>query len=145
MHWGIYSVDRDSNAVKREKPQPGWEKIRVQVDPGAVDTVTPKDTAAGISMKPSEASQKGIGFVAASGTRIENYGEKRVIGYTDDWHGISMNMQCADVKKTLGSAHRMNQNGNVAVLDGTSRFTVNKGTNKVTLIEYVNGQRSVDG
>ena len=49
-------------------------------------------------------------------------------------------MQCARVKKTLGSAHKTNQNGNVIIVDGKGSFMVNKVTGKHAPIEYENGQ-----
>ena len=106
--------------------------------------MTPKDTAPAFKTSPTEASAKGIGFVAANGTRIRNYGEKKVIGYTSEGEGVSMRMQCADVKKTLASVHRMNQGGNVVVLDGTKSYMVNKKSGTKTRIKYENGQYVFD-
>ena len=81
-----------------------------------------------------------MGFVAANGTKIKNYGEKKVIGYTDDGEGVSLKMQCADVKKTLGSVHKMDQGGNVVVLDGNRSYMVNKKTMQKTRIQYEDGK-----
>ena len=39
-------------------------------------------------------SKRGIGFVAANGSGIKNYGEKRIAGYTDDGEGVSMRVHC---------------------------------------------------
>ena len=136
----IGCVDRICREVNAVASTPGWERIRVQVDSGAVDTVTPKCTASAFKLKPTEASRRGIGFVAANGTRIQNYGEKKVIGYTDGGEGVSMKMQCADVQKTLASVHRMNQGGNVVVLDGANSYMVNKESKHKTRIGYENGQ-----
>ena len=86
----IGSVDRSVNSVQPTAQEPGWERIRVQVDSGAIDTVTPKETAQGIPLKPTEASKSGKAYMAANGSRVANYGEKRVVGYTDDWTGISI-------------------------------------------------------
>ena len=91
-------------------------------------------------MKPTEASKAGKGYVAANGSKIANYGEKKVLGFTDDWTGISMNTQCADARKTLASVHRMNQGGNAVMLDGKDSYLVNKATGKKTKIEYEDGQ-----
>ncbi len=65
--------------MKRERP--GWERIRVQADSGAID-VGPKE----------------IAFAAANGRGIKNYGEKKVVGYTDDGEGASLRIQRADAK-----------------------------------------------
>ena len=78
--------------------------------------------------------------MAANGSKIESYGEKKVAGYTDDWHGISMTMQCADLRKTLASVHRVNQGGDTVVLDGDESYVWHRKTGKVTPIEDADGQ-----
>ena len=82
----------------------------------------------GIPLRPTEASKTGKSYMAANGSKIANFGEKKVVGYTDDWTGISMTMQCADVRKTLASVHRMNQGGNKVILDGVSSCILHKAT-----------------
>jgi hypothetical protein len=118
----------------------GWEKVRVQIDSGAIDTVGPKGVAKAFAMKETMMSKKGIGFVAANGSAIKNYGEKRVVGYTEDGEGVSIKITCADVDKVLGSVHRFNAGGNVVVLDGGSSYMQNKKTGQKTRIEYESGQ-----
>ena len=51
-----------------------------------------------------------------------------------------MRMQRAEVKKVLGSVHKMNQGGNVVVLDGEKSYTQNKKTGQKTRIGYEEGQ-----
>ena len=53
-----------------------WEKIRVNVIPGAVDWVTNKETARAFDVKPTRVSKDGRGYRAANGTKIKNYGKK---------------------------------------------------------------------
>ena len=69
-------------------------------------------------MRETEMSKRGIGFVAANGSGIKNYGEKKIAAYIDDGEGVSMRVQCADVKKVLRSVRKMNLGGNVVVVDG---------------------------
>ena len=52
-------------------------------------------------------SKSSGGFVAARGSSIRNYGEKRIVGLTDDGEPISMRITCADVRNVLGGVHRM--------------------------------------
>ena len=124
-------------SIPRKK---GWERIRVQVDSGAIDHVMPKDVAKGFEIRPTTASTKGQGYSAANGTIIRNHGEKRLVGRTEKGELISMAMQCADVTRVLGSVHRMNQGGSVVVFDGKDSFAVHKKTGKVTNIHEENGQ-----
>ena len=51
-----------------------------------------------------------------------------------------MNMQCADVRKTLASVHRVNQGGNAVVLDGNKSYILHKSTGNATPIKYEDGQ-----
>ncbi len=49
-------------------------------------------------------------------------------GCTDDGEGVSMRIQCADVRNVLGSVHKMSLGGNVVVLDGDRSYKQNKET-----------------
>ncbi len=52
-----------------------------------MDTVGPKEIAGVIKMRETEMSKRGIGYVAAIGSGIKTYGEKQIVGYTDDGEG----------------------------------------------------------
>ncbi len=68
-------------------------------------------------MNETELSKRGIGYVSANGSSIENYGEKHISGYTDTVESVTMRAQRTAVKKALRSAHKMNLVGNTAGLD----------------------------
>ncbi len=85
-------------------------------------------------------SQRGVGSVAVNGGSVENYGEKKVVGYADDGEGVSVKIQRADVKKGLCSAHKMNLGSNVIVLDGKRNYMQNKETGKNTRIGHEDDQ-----
>ncbi len=57
-----------------------WEKVRVQIDSGAIRTVGPTDVTEVFQMKETVISKKGMGHVAATWNNIKNYGEKTVVG-----------------------------------------------------------------
>ena len=139
----ICSVERVIKKTKGEvnevRATPGWERVRVQIDSGAIDTVGPKEIARAFEMKETEMSKRGIGYVAANGSSVENYGEKKIVGYTDDGESVSMRVQRADVKKVLCSAHKMNPGGNVVALDGGRSYTQNKENGQKTRINYEEG------
>ena len=59
----------DSRDLKRD----GWGRIVVQVGSGALDTVTPKETALGIMLRETQASNNGIRYTAANGAKFRNY------------------------------------------------------------------------
>ncbi len=52
---------------------PAWGRVRVQID-----TVGPKEIAKAIVVKETAMSKGGIGYVAANGGSIKNYGEKKL-------------------------------------------------------------------
>ncbi len=66
------------------------------------------------------------GFAAANGSKIENYGERRMSGHADEGEGVSLRMTRADVHKVLGTVRQMNKGGNVAVFDGEHSYVKNK-------------------
>ena len=107
-----------------------WEKIRVQVDSGAFDWVTPKGTAKHVPIMETEASKKGMSYSAANGSEIKAYGEKVVRGFFDEGFGMHAKMQVADVKRTLASVMSMNRTGNKVVLDGQHSYLENKKTGR---------------
>ncbi len=118
----INSVKRDARINRGEvdeiRETARWDRIMVQVDSGAIDTVGQKEIPKAFEMKETMMSKRGIGFAAANGSGIKNYGEKRIIGYTENGEEVSLRIQCADVKKVLGLVHKMGMGGNVVVLDG---------------------------
>ena len=133
-------VDREINNEVCEVNVPGWEKVQWQMDSGAVDTVVPRETARAFAVRPTEMSKRGIGFIAANGSKISNYGEKKVIGWTDEGMCMGMRMTCADVKKPLCSVYRMNMGGNVVVFDGDCSYMQNKLSGRKTRIRCEDGQ-----
>ena len=104
----------------------------MQIDSGAVDTVAPRHVARAFKLCETKAS--------TNKSKIDNFGERKVSGYTEDGTMILLRMTCADVRKVLGSVHRMNKGGNIVVLDGPSSYKQNKRTGQKNKIRYENGQ-----
>ena len=140
----LLCIDRKVNSEVCEVNVPGWERVRVQVDSGAVDTAVPRETARAFAVRPTEMSKKGIGFIAANGSKISSYGEKKVSGWTDEGVCMSMRMTCADVKKPSCSVYRMNLGGNVVVFDGNRSCMQNKMSGRKARIRCENGQYVFD-
>ncbi len=70
--------------------------------------------------------------MAANGSSIKSYLEKRNVGYTDDGESVSMRVQCADVKKALCSVRKMNWGGHGVALDGGRSDTQSKENGRST-------------
>ena len=123
-----------------------WEVINCKVDSGAVDWVTNPETGKMFPVEETTASKKGVKYVAANGTDINNHGERKMKGLTDDWSPVEVAMQVADVKSTLGSVWRMTQAGNRVVFgdnDGTN-FIQNKRTGRTRMLREDNGSFEFD-
>ena len=97
-----------------------------------------------MSIAETEAARKKVGYVAANGTKIANYGERILRGSTKDGAMASMAVQVADVSRTLGSVNRMNEAGTVVVLDGHDSYTLNKSTGRITGIDWREGKLIMD-
>ncbi len=78
---------------------PGWERARAQTDSGAIDAVGPAEITRAFEMKETVMSKRGVGCIAASGSSVENCGEKKIVGYADDGESVSMRAQSANVRK----------------------------------------------
>ena len=138
---GIYNLEREGKQaeINHVGDFKGWEKVAVQVDSGAVDSVAPPGIAEAFSVMKTKMSEARVGFVAANGSRIANFGEKQVMGWTDEGDPVSMRMTVADVNKVLGSVHRMNLGGNKVVLNGGDSYMEGRNGRR-TKIHYKNGQ-----
>ncbi len=85
IHPTIGSMERDvrinRGEVNEAREAPGWGKIRVQIDWSAIDTAGPTEIARAFEMKEAAMSKRGLGDVAANGSGIKNYGEKKIVGH----------------------------------------------------------------
>ena len=70
-------TQKTKEEVNEVRATPGWERVRIQIDSGAIDTVGPKDIAGAFKMRKTEMSKRGIGLVAANGSGIKNYGRRK--------------------------------------------------------------------
>ena len=61
-----------------------WEVIPITVDSGAVDTVGPKAAGKAFPIVPTRESQLGLGYRAANGSPIRNFGERAIEGHTEE-------------------------------------------------------------
>ena len=124
-----------SDEIMNVESTKGKEKIRVQIDSGAVDTVGPKEIGRAFKLRETRASKLGRNYVAANGTTIRNYGERLVKGESESGIRVTMPVQIADVKRVLMSVHKMNQAGLIVILDGRDSYFQERVTGKKDEIE----------
>ena len=108
--------------------KPGRVVIMAAVDSGAEESVCPK----GVFMEPmvpSAMSKAGIGYRAANGSPIKNYGQQKVQFATSEGHRCNIPFQVADVERPLISTYSLAQAGNVVEFNeaGGSIFHVKTG------------------
>ncbi len=91
-------MERVTNETQGEanevRATPGWERVRVQIDSGAIDAVGPKEIAKAFETEETEMSRRCKGYIAANGGSIENYGEKKIVGHADDGESASTRAAC---------------------------------------------------
>ena len=83
------------------------------VDPGATDTVCPKEFSPAHETQETAASKAGKYYEAANDSKIGVYGRNVIEGMTGDWYIISLKAEVADVRRCLGSVMKMCEAGNV--------------------------------
>ncbi len=103
----IGSVERNVMRINRgevneARETPGWDKTRIQIDSGAIDSVGPKVIARAFEMRETATNKRGIGYVAAHGSGVKNYGENKFVGRTEDGEGVSLRTQRGGVKEGAG-------------------------------------------
>jgi len=83
----------------------------VTIDSGAEVSIRPASHVAWENVAPTQESEKGIAFVAASGSRMNNYGGTQV-KFEKDGKIRAMNFQVTDCKKPLASVAKIIEKGN---------------------------------
>ena len=143
-HWCcINSIEREIAETKPMITADGfgkkWERIRVNLDSGAIDWVFTPEAGEPFETKPSIFSRYGINYTAANGTEIENFGQKTLTGYSDEWTPLSVNVQIADVKSNLAAGMKIVEADNRIVLDANGSYIENKKTGDRIQIRHENG------
>ena len=116
-----------------------WEEVKITVDSGAVDTVGPRTLGKGIPLLETEASKQRKFYRAANDTKIAIHGKKNICGYTAEGTKIGMDVQIAEVKKTLGSVRRICEAGNRVVFDEDGSYVENKSSGERTALQKEKG------
>ena len=127
--------------VDGEKPMKG----RITVDSGAAESVWPAELFPEIPTMPSDASQKGVTYVTADGSRIPNRGMKKV-GFKTIKEDLksSIVFQVTDVKKPLAAVSKIVEKGNWVCFGPKEAYILNVATNKRTDLDLINGTYSLE-
>jgi len=126
----INNVHNDRRKVKK--------KGKVTVDSGAEASVWPASSVSWENVYETDDSAKGIGFVAANGSRMENYGGTQV-KFEKDGKLKAMDFQVTDCKKPLASVAKIIDRGNRVVFDKDESYILNKATGEKIMLERERG------
>ena len=145
----IESIDKVKATVKQSQEvilnvTGAWEKITFTGDSGAVDHVITPEAGKAFQVKETKASRNGLTYRAANGTPIQNYGEKKLVGLTNDSDGFKMTCQVTDVKKNLASFVKMVNEGNDIILSQRGSYIKNVPSGKVIKMNLENGTPQFD-
>ena len=105
----IQSEKNDKEILAVENPQ---SKSKVTIDSGAEESVWPIDQCDEDQIKETEASRNNIGFVAANGSKMKNFGAIKV-EFKRNGKPMSMNFHATTVKKPLAAVCRIAEKGNL--------------------------------
>ncbi len=86
--------------------------IKIALDSGAGNHVAGPQDVQGMTIEPSSASKKGLGFIASNGARIPNLGETKVVmKEADRSNSIQSTFQIAEVSRPLYSVSHICDEG----------------------------------
>ena len=86
-------------------------KSRITIDSGAEESVWPINEIGNFDLVETEASKNNIGFIAANGARMKNFGALKV-DFRREGKPMSMNFHATSVKKPLAAVCRITEAGN---------------------------------
>ena len=117
-----------------------WEVIPVKLDTGACDWVFTPEVAKAFPLMETPSSRNGRHFQGANDSLIENFGERRVKGFTGDEVAMCVGAQIADVSRNLASGFKIMAAGNKIVLDDAGSYIQNKSSGHKINIVNQNGE-----
>ena len=111
------SRQKQLNEVNKGRKDPGrWELFTITVDSGAGESVSPPNEGTSFPIIETQASRDGTYYVAATGDRVYNEGERRITCTTPEGHQQSWMFQVAEVNKARASVSRICESGRERVI-----------------------------
>ena len=112
-------------------------KGKITIDSGAGESVMPKEMLPNEELVEGLAKKSGVRYVAANGSKMDNYGEKRVrFRQGEDEVLNSIVFQSTDVRKPLAAVSKIIDKNNKVVFDKDGSYILNKKTGRrIELLE----------
>ena len=101
--------------------------------------VPPTSVATSVPLEQTERSKSGTGFRAANGSHIKHYGQRYIEGFGDQYQGMYLKAQVADVRSPLGSVSQMVKAGNRVHFEAGNSYVEHIATGRVTPMIERNG------
>jgi len=135
---GVKEGPLEINVVEGEHGVKAKRKGKVTIDSGAEVSIWPASHVAWKNVKPTRESERGVGFVAANGARMNNYGGTQIM-FKKDGKVKGMNFEVTDCKKPLASVAKIVDKGNRVVFDEDESYIYNKKTGEKIMLERERG------
>ena len=140
-------VQPNSNSVCSVKHQEyvgDFERVKVTMDSGAIDSVSPPDVGRAFPIVETFASKNNIDYKGPNDSPIKNYGQRCFQGLNDSYGQMSGAWQVADVNKVLGSVDKAVDALNTVVFDSEGSYIYNKPTKQTTAMYREGGEFKYD-
>jgi hypothetical protein len=120
-----------------------WIRVEATMDSGSAEHVLPAGWLEKLPMEESAGSRTGKKYLAASGEKVPNMGEKTVEAITNEGMRLKIIFQVTKVVKALISVGKLTRQGHRVVLDRDWPCIITKG-GSVTQLRLENGVFVVD-
>ena len=122
---------------------PRWEKVRLYMDSGAMETVIPPSEAKSIKTRKDDGMSK-VQYRVANGEVIPNLGVKRMTWKSEEGFLGKMDAQVTAVTKPLASIGKICDAGNQVMMGPNGGWIENLKTKQKTAIHRVGRQYVMD-
>ena len=124
---------KDTEAtIQATEIEDDWERMEITVDSAAYKSVCPPSVAKAFEIQETESSRKGCNFVAANNIVMRSYGMKQIMALDEEWRGMRINFQVAEVTKPLLSVRKLKNALNMVVLKRGGGYIRNLDTGRHT-------------
>jgi hypothetical protein len=104
-------LEKEKRPLEINNVGKGAKRGKITIDSGAEESVYPMSMCDKEDLVETDASRRGLGFVAANGSKMKNYGAVKV-KFQNEGRNRAMNFHVTDVQKPLGAVCRIADKGN---------------------------------
>ena len=109
------------------------------MDSGATETVIGENTLKSVKLLEGVAFKRGVKYEVANGIRIQNLGEKKFLGITEDGLAREITAQVCEVNKPLLSVSKIESTRNRIVFEPNGNYIEDINTNERVWMKHQGG------